>query len=103
MTYWRYRAYDETLRIQEGVITDPHDDVDEAIHSICLKLRQQNFQMTEIKTITHDAYIREEKLNHLKRRVGQRPQHNAKPKAPNKSHLSIRDRLKLLWTAIIGR
>lgn len=63
MNYWKYRAYDALLRIQEGVIQAS------SLEDTMLQLRQQGLQGVELDPIDQTEYRRALYLQKLKERL----------------------------------
>lgn len=72
MGYWKYRAFDAQLRIQEGVIIS---HIDNNPDLVMLQLRQQGLQGVELKQIDGAEYQREVYLQRLRDR-GRRQSNN---------------------------
>lgn len=101
MSYWKYRAFDEQLRIQEGVLIS-HEPPD----SIFLSLRQQGLQGVELEQIDATMYHREIYLLKLKERglpKSQKVQACQVPPDVHKVVFSIRGRILALVCSLFSR
>ncbi len=71
--YWKYKAFDALLHIEEGVLIAPIDRADNTWTQILVKLRQQGLQGIELIPITKAEYTQALRLRHLKERFQARP------------------------------
>ncbi len=76
MNYWKYRAYNVQLCIQEGVVVSPSD---QAPDGVLLQLRQQGLQGIDIRPIDRAEYNREVYLRRLKERGQPQPRSVSPP------------------------
>ncbi len=68
MYYWSYRAYDDNLQINEGMlVSDPgNNDQDQAFQLVMLQLRQHGLQAIELRQIDQSEYLKGQKIQQLK-------------------------------------
>lgn len=105
MSYWKYRAFDGQLRIQEGVLVS-HIRDNEPPDSIFLSLRQQGLQGVELEQIDATMYHREVYLLKLKERGLPKSQKIQECRVPSdipKVASSIHGRVLALVCSLLNR
>jgi len=103
MTYWTYRAYDELLGVNDGMITGPDGNADNVIPILLTTLRQQGLQGIVITKSTYTEYVQYQRLQQMKHRLLQQYESKKPQEQPQKpKKLSIKERLKLIWAIICG-
>jgi hypothetical protein len=90
MSLWKYRAFDASFSVTEGIISGP-DEI-----QVLLRLRQQGLQGIDIRLATRIEYLQERRLQRLKNRLQPQVPHETPVHTPNRSHWSIRSLLASL-------
>ncbi len=100
MLYWRYKAYDEQLTVKEGIVTSK-DNNQESLDRLILELRNQGLQIVSLSSTDRATYLQEKRLAILKKKLSSPVRTKSMPTKSVK--LTIRQRLKFLLAAILGR
>jgi hypothetical protein len=102
MTYWRFRAFDETLVIVSGVIPIKSDSLQQSRIEVLKLLTSQNLEGITLQPATYEEFKREELLCKMHARLAP----PIKPTPPQESisstKFTIRQRLRLLRAALFG-
>ncbi len=93
-SYWKYRAYDGSRRVREGVLPSPLDE-EQAPEQVMLVLRQQGLCGIELSLTDRAEYGRDQYLKKLKARTNPP---TSKPTPPIRRRL-----LERIFSAIFGR
>lgn len=68
MSYWKYRAYDASMTISEGILISHHNGQN-APEQVILALRQQGLCGFHLEEINHAEYKKELYIQKLKNRA----------------------------------
>jgi len=80
--YWKYRAYDINEQVFDGVIKGQN------LPAIALELRQKGLQIITATRIDHKSYVRQNRLQQLRKRLNNSEIHSKPVKKHKKSVLS---------------
>jgi hypothetical protein len=71
--YWKYRAYDKSMIVHDGVISHNGQNNEQSQHDIILQLRNNGLQIIILQPITSAEYQQENRLQKLRERLNHKP------------------------------